>query len=224
MSDASTSGDDSGPASVGRRTILKGAAWSVPAVMVAQLPAFGATGTPPEVYINFGESTACKIPGDSWNNPNYPRICYKWGYVLWAAVVNLNAGTTIYIEGAQDFLIGGSPQCTVAITEPAATCMTARGDLPGGNGVDIAIPPNSTRIVGIFTNANQDSASTNLSVRLWYRFGDGVREISIPQTGSLTGGSWSGPAGQGSCRFPPLSAGCAKTPPPACNTNCDYGD
>lgn len=45
-----------------RRTIVQGAAWTVPVVVVSTAaPAFATSPTPP----NFGKLTACKIPGAS---------------------------------------------------------------------------------------------------------------------------------------------------------------
>lgn len=49
-----------------RRTVVRGAAWTVPVVAVAaSAPAFATSPTPPD----FGKLTACKLPGQSTDTP-----------------------------------------------------------------------------------------------------------------------------------------------------------
>ncbi|SOC51728.1 hypothetical protein [Ornithinimicrobium cerasi] len=72
-----------------RRTLVKGAAWSVPVVAVAgAAPAFAASGGPPSVVVG----GACKLPGNSCGD------VFVKGYIFDVTITN---GTTepIYIYG-----------------------------------------------------------------------------------------------------------------------------
>jgi hypothetical protein len=201
MSDAVPNVDDEGVLSVRRRTILKGAAWSVPAVMVAQLPSWAAHGTQP-VSIDFGQSTACKIPGASWKT-----FCYNKGYVLWAVVENTTADPVI-ITGVTNMKVGGVIQCVVGMTLPSDSC--------SDRVTSVTIPRDGDAIIGIFSNADSDSSSDVVSLQLTYTQ-HGV-EITTPiLSGTVIGSPWT--TGGGSCKFP---AGCVKRSEPltACDTRC----
>jgi hypothetical protein len=194
---------------VSRRTVVKGAAWSVPVVMMAKVPAFasGHAGTE-DLTIDFGASTACKIPGESWGDE-----CWNKGYVLWASVVN-NTSQTIYVTDVSFMSVGGVTQCFVGFSVPSESgCSTL---VPC-----VEIPPNSTKIVGIFSNAATDSASNLVVVNLEYNFeGCGAADnLTSENSGQVTGSPWT--KGVGSCQFPPGCTGGVNSPPNICGHPCE---
>lgn len=64
-----------------RRTLVKGAAWSVPVVaMAGAAPAFAASGNPPTVAVG----GACKLPGNSCGN------VFVKGYVFDVTITNVS--------------------------------------------------------------------------------------------------------------------------------------
>jgi hypothetical protein len=202
-------GDAEQPDGISRRTVLKGAAWSVPAIMVAtQLPAFAQTGTP-DITIDFGRSTACKIPGNSWREQ-----CFNKGYVLWARIIN-NTGGTAYLTGVNFMSVGGVTQCVVGFAVPSVSCSTLVPCVEVGAG---------ETIVAIYSNAATDSASNEVIVNLDYNTtgcGDDTLE-SGPLSGTVTGSPWPNTQG-GSCQFPPNACPDGRTPPNICGSACDLG-
>lgn len=71
-----------------RRTIAKGAAWSIPTVAVAaSAPAYAMSGPPPTVVYN----RACKSPGNSCQS------IYRKSYLLVLTVTNNDPNNDIYI-------------------------------------------------------------------------------------------------------------------------------
>lgn len=70
-----------------RRTLVKGAAWSVPVIAVAgAAPALAASGNPPTVTVG----GACKLPGNSCGN------VFVKGYIFDVTITNAT-GKAIYI-------------------------------------------------------------------------------------------------------------------------------
>lgn len=211
MSDAAMEQNELG--GVSRRTILQGAAWSVPAVMATQLPAWATTGTPPDVSIDFGQSTACKIPGSSWNS-GQNRLCYDKGYVLWAQIVNsLAVPVTITGVVPGTMLVGGVPQCVIGIVDPAL--LDADPTVPG----PVTIAAGESYTVGVFSNASSDSSSTTVQLQLAYTV-EGIDETTPTLSGQVTGSPWT--TGGGSCSFP-SNASSPRRPPSACDAtgpNC----
>ena len=184
-----------------RRTLVKGAAWSVPVVAVAgAAPAIAAS---PFEVIDWENSSACKIPGNSMG------YCYNKGYVLWAAFENpTNRDLTICITG---MTVGGVTQCIVGLADTQVSC-----DTPIGNCFEL--PANGTRYIAIYSNAATDSGSNTVVVNFTYEQ-PGDQPAPAYTSGNVTGGSWSGDTGQGSCRH-----GCATGAPiSACGANCADG-
>jgi hypothetical protein len=202
-------GDAEQPDGISRRTVLKGAAWSVPAIMVAtQLPAY-ATGTP-DLTIDFPASSACKIPGNSWGEQ-----CFNKGYVLWAEIVN-NTGQTVYLTGVSFMSVGGVTQCVAGFAEPLVSCSTLQQC--------VSVAPGTTT-VAIFSNAATDSASNTVVVNLDYNLtgcGDAGTAQSGNLSGNVVGNPWPNTQG-GSCQFPPGACPTGRTPPNICGTPCDLG-
>jgi hypothetical protein len=191
---------------VNRRTVLKAAAWTAPAILVAsQLPA-AATGTPPLVELDFGNADACKLSGNSWK-----ALCYNKGYVLFVPVTN-NGTAPITVTGVQSMVVGGQDQCVVAITTPFPSCYNAV--------LQVIIDGGQTVLIGIFSNADDDSSSDTVTVTLKYSYVDGEGNVidttSEPQSGVVKGGAW----GSNSCNYPRPESECPRTPPTACGTSC----
>lgn len=205
---------DQGPerSGINRRTVMKGAAWTVPVIMVAS--AAPAMASSPPVIIDFGSSGACKIPGES-----YGGLCYNKGYVLWANFVNDSA--IDYYISVTGMVVGGVTQCIVGISDPlaAAPC-------PPTNLSCVLVPANSSKVYGVFSNAASDSANTDVTVSIaWWTTagcaGPASGTATLP-TGFLSGNPWTGvnPGGQptGSCVFP-AGMSCFEALP-ACGTAC----
>ena len=192
---------------ISRRTLAKGAAWSVPAAaVVAAAPAYA--NSVPEIEIDFGSSSACKMSGASFEKKPY---CYKWGYVLWGVFENntaLDATVTI-----NSITVGDSARCIVGLADYTVSC----SDKFASN--TFTIEAGETRYIAIYTNANGDSASNVVTVGFNYTL-TGQSAKSSSQTGTVTGGTW-----QGSCSFPTnAAAGCkANGPMSVCGTSCEIG-
>jgi hypothetical protein len=191
---------------ISRRTVAKGAAWSVPAVLIAKsTPALAAS---PPIVIDFGDSTACKLPGNSWGDAGYDK-----GYVLWAQFVN-TLDTTVSFR-VTDIVVGGVDQCLVGVTNPALSlpCPPQTIDC-------ITLGPGEEQIYGVFSNASTDSSSTDVAVTVEYWVGDstcgaaGSGQTGVT-SGNVVGQSWTTPQGGGSCQFPYDEQDMCLTPPPA---------
>lgn len=191
-------------APINRRTVAKGIAWSVPAVAIAgAAPAFAVTRQPP-IEVDFGESSACKIPGAS-----YGAQCYNKGYVLWGVFTNnttLDATVTI-----TSLATGAVNRCLVGLVD-YLTCT------PVGS-FTFTIAAGQTRYIAVYGNSSTDSASTSVTVGLSYTL-TGQDPATSSQTGTMQGSPWQG----GSCDFP-ANAGVAcndksDTPLTACGTPC----
>jgi hypothetical protein len=118
-----------------RRTVVKGAAWAVPAVVVASAaPAFAASG-----HIDFQQTYACKNPGASC-------ATNKFGYQFTVTVTNTFPA-----------------DCVVTVT--GAEVVSSTGTLPAGwtfptpfvvpsNGAVLVIKTNSTNSANITFTAD----------------------------------------------------------------------
>ena len=192
------------PAPISRRTVAKGIAWTAPAVAIAgTAPAFAVSRPPIEV--DFGNSTACKIPGSS-----YGDLCYDNGYVLWGAFNNntsLDATVTL-----TTITVGGVERCVVSLMDYDNMC----GTLPSKT---FTIAAGDTRYIAIFTNTSSDASSTTVTAALSYTL-TGQSPATTIQSGTVTGEPW-----QGSCNFPARAGSKCNdskdTPPSACNTGCE---
>ena len=125
-------------AGVSRRTVVAGAAWAVPAVLVASaVPAMAASGPPPTLVLK----KACKIPGNSCQIPGANKA-YKFNFD-----VTNNSLYTIHICNAT-FSPTGTQLDPLVWVPPATGCLT--------------IPPNTPAPVNINIFANGDN-SANLT-------------------------------------------------------------
>jgi len=194
------------PSGVSRRTVVKGAAWAVPAITVASVVPAYAQSRPP-VFIDFDNSTACKIPGSSFS-----ELCYDWGYVLWAVFENTTASSvTVKVNGISvgSSLATVAPLCLVGIADYSFDCNTAIGNT-------FTIDPNSTRYIAIYGNVNGNSQSGWVEVPFTYTLA-GQDPVPASQDSDITGSPW-----QGSCAFPPnLACDPAGMPLDACGTPCE---
>ena len=219
--DATGSGEQQEKRGLSRRTVLAGAAWSVPVIAVASAaPAMAAS---PPVTILFGQSTACTIPGESQRDS-----CFEKGYVLWARFIN-ESSTDYYVR--IDAVVLGLPtdpggaisQCVVGMTDPfsvtcpptVSNCMLVPGETDEG----------TPEIYGVFTNAASESSSDWVTVTLsWFADSaclgtplgtatlDPALVIGSPWTGSNANGA------TGGCEIP-AGATCFD-PPIICGTQC----
>lgn len=192
------------PAPISRRTVAKGIAWTAPAVAIAgTAPAFAVSRPPIEV--DFGNSTACKIPGKA-----YGDLCYANGYVLWGAFNNntsLDATVTL-----TTITVGVVERCVVSLMDYDYKCETLRAKT-------FTIAAGDTRYIAIFTNTSSDASSTTVTAALSYTL-TGQSPATTIQSGTVTGEPW-----QGSCNFPARAGSTCNdskdTPPSACNTGCE---
>ena len=196
---------------ISRRTVAKGAAWSVPAVLIAKsTPALAAS---PPIVIDFGDSTACKLPGNSWGSAGYNK-----GYVLWGQFVN-TLDTTVSFR-VTDIVVGGVDQCLVGVTDPslASPCPPQTIDC-------ITLAPGQEKVYGVFSNASTDSSSTDVAVTVEYWVNEsscgaaGSGQTGVT-SGSVVGQSWTTPQGGGSCKFPFPENQMCLTPPSATAAGC----
>lgn len=128
---------DAGRSRLGRRTVVAGAAWAVPAVLVAQpVPAMALSGNPPNLVLK----KACKLPGNSCGDAL--KKSYKFNF----DVTNTSAHT-IYI-------------CNVTFTATNTNVDPLVWYAPGGPGSCLTVPANTTTNINIFANSN---SSANLT-------------------------------------------------------------
>ena len=195
-------GADTAPPS--RRTVVKGAAWAVPAVVVAGAAPTVAASVPP-VFPDLPSATACKLPGNSIAT-RYG--CWNKGYVLFVNFVNtFNTPVSVTVTGLD---VSGVPDMTLIATTLTSTCSTPT--------TCINIPANGLVQVAVFGNGSTDSAN-NVTVNVEYTFypGSGCAGTGTATAvdGPVTGGSsWTananGSAGgscnrPGNCVTPPLA-------------------
>lgn len=184
-----------------RRTIVKGAAWAIPAVAVASAaPAHAASA--PEI-IDWSSSSACKIPGNSHGD-----LCYDKGYVLWGHFENpTSSPITITITG---ITVGGVARCIVGLADVAVSCTAP---LPSWT---FTLQPDEEREIAIYTNSSTDSSSTTVTVFFNYAIGSNPEEAGS-QSGDVGGSPW-----QGSCNHPCSNQ--KRRPMDACGTSCGTPD
>ncbi len=94
------------PSGVSRRTVVKGAAWAVPAITVASaVPAVAASGD-----ISLIQTNACKSPGNSCKT-------FKKGYIFTFSTTNTYA-CSITVTSAPFTLLTGSTPGTLTLVTP----------------------------------------------------------------------------------------------------------
>lgn len=182
-----SSSTESAPNNISRRRVVAGAAWTVPAVMVASAAPAVASSLPP-VYPDLKNASACKLPGSSWPD-SYG--CWDQGYVLFVEFVNTFdypvsvTVTGISVTGVPDMQLVGTTLTSACSTTVSCFDIAAKG---------------STQ-VAIFGNSSTNSAS-NVDVTVAFSWHDqpscGGNASPATVTGPIDGGaSW--PQGGGSC-------------------------
>ncbi|TBT87408.1 hypothetical protein ET989_03630 [Propioniciclava sinopodophylli] len=162
---------------ISRRTLAKGAAWSVPAVAVAAAaPAYAKSSGGPTVTV----LSACKQPGNSCNTGNRPFGFVK-GYTFTVALYN-PTGETIYVYTSQPSTPPGPyhPRFQVTSAVPFSYT-TARyftpGQVPPGSGIGapvgayVTLTPGQTVYLIINAGANDNSANQSASGSLFFAWG-----------------------------------------------------
>lgn len=147
-----------------RRTLVKGAAWSVPVVAVASsVPAYAKSGGPPRVTIQ----SACKQPGDSCK-PEFTK-----GYTFTYRVDN-PTDKTVYLYLPSSGTYRPYFQYTSGVT---FTFEDAREYFPGtpatlGNLVNpLALAPGQTRYIAVQGGGTGNSGNTFAVGTLWFAWG-----------------------------------------------------
>lgn len=170
-----------------RRSVVKGAAWAVPAVAVAAAAPSAAASPPPPPVINFGQSEFCKLPGSSTKDS-----CYTNGYVAFLSFVNTST-QDFYLCGINSMTINGQSLCIVGMSSGQCTSFDSQ----------IVIAGNTTTVVAVWTSNASSSASGTLSVDISGSFvGCPSSETYPKQTGTIKGGAWPD-GGNGSCTQQP---------------------
>lgn len=130
--DASQSGK------LGRRTVAKGMAWSVPAVVVATAaPAFAASGNPPDTLVG----AACKLPGNSAAScaevfAGLPGLDPAKAFAIPLLITN-NTNKPIVLKPNITIVSSGLPFQVVGIIPPYCTV------IPVGASVKVIVYANS---------------------------------------------------------------------------------
>ncbi|MFM6848387.1 MAG: hypothetical protein ACKOVB_04695 [Terrabacter sp.] len=192
------------PAPPSRRSVVKGAAWAVPAVVVAGAAPTVAASVPP-VFPDLPSASACKLPGNSIAS-NYG--CWNKGYVLFVNFVNtFNTPVSVRVTGLD---VAGVPDMKLVATTLTSACSTPV--------TCINIPAKSQVQVAVFGNGSTDSANNvNVNVKYTFYAGSGCATTGTVAAvdGLVSGGSsWtvnSGGQAGGSCNRP----GNCVTPPVA---------
>jgi hypothetical protein len=171
-----------------RRTVVKGAAWAVPAVAVAaSTPASAASPEPPE--IDFGQSQLCKLPGNS-----AAEKCFNKGYVAFLVFDNTENTEDYTVCSVDAIFKGDDDLCIVGISDAETACGTFADEIviPGGEELTIAV----------WTNGNDESAGGMFSVTFTGSFDGCATPEQDTQTGNLVGAAWPD-NGVGSCTARP---------------------
>jgi hypothetical protein len=183
------------PAPPSRRSVVKGAAWAVPAVVVAGAAPTVAASVPP-VFPDLPSASACKLPGNSISD-NYG--CWNKGYVLFVDFVNtFNTPVSVKVTGLE---VSGVPDMSLIATTLTSACSTPT--------TCINIGAKSQVQVAVFGNSSTDSANNvNVNVKYTFYAGSGCATTGTLAAvdGPVTGGStWTvndnGKPG-GSCTLP----------------------
>lgn len=208
-----TSIERMGETPASRRSVVKGAAWAVPAVMVAAAAPTVAASEPP-VFPNFATAIGCKLPGE-----NIPDSygCWAKGYVLFVNFEN-TFNYPVYIK-VTDIAVTGVPDIQLVGAATTAACNTLTNCILVGPKTGST---NGSTQVAVYGNGSTDSAS-NPTVTVdyeWYTTdtcGGAAITASVGNTvggnnpwtvnpNGSRGGSCRGPA---SCVTPPTIAPCA---------------
>lgn len=195
------------PAPPSRRSVVKGAAWAVPAVVVAGAAPTVAASVPP-VFPDLPQASACKLPGK-----NIPATygCWDNGYVLFVDFINtFNTPVSVKVTALS---VSGVPDMKLVATTLTSACTTPVSC--------IEIPAKGKTQVAVFGNASTSSAS-NVTVTVGYTFynGSGCSGAATPASvpGPVNGGnSWtvsSRGENNGSCK--PLPGNCQVPPKAPC--------
>jgi len=158
MNEPTTSG-------ISRRTLAKGAAWSIPVVAIASAaPAYAHSGNPPTITVLGG----CKQPGESCSSFGFSK-----GYTFTVKLYN-STDQTIYLYSPTSgtfqpyFEVDSTKNFTYAgagyyLPGPPATT----GDLVG---TVIELAPGQTKYIAI-NAASSNSSQSSASGSLWFSWG-----------------------------------------------------
>lgn len=146
------------PSGVSRRTVVKGAAWAVPAITVASaVPAYAASGD-----ITLIQTNACKSPGNSCKT-------FKKGYIFTFTATNTYA-CKITVTSALFTVTSGSTPGTLTLEVP------------------LEIPTGSTPALEVRVNAQNSGNSVFAGFfTLYYKDCDGIdkaERVDVAVTGT----------------------------------------
>lgn len=162
--------------SLNRRTVIKGAAWSVPVIMVASAaPALASS--PLDIEIT-GVGTTCKHSGEGANNL-YPK-----GYHIEFVFRNISDETiTFTLPGLVSSTSGDMTSDPGNVNEPA-------NPNTAGNPIsDIVIPPNTAAMTWVVHY--YDSESSNRTISFNYTYQGATLSGTLPGLFALSGDSCS---------------------------------
>lgn len=154
---------------ISRRTIAKGAAWTVPALpLMAAAPAYAASGGPPSGFFE----SACKQPGNSCNNrfgPGNPGFIK--GYTFVVNITN-TSGELIYIYPTLNGTLNPYFEVTSSVPFSYASARRFTGGAIGTPLLAAEPIPNggSLRII-INAGTNSNSANTDAVGTLFLAWG-----------------------------------------------------
>lgn len=155
------------PSGVSRRTVVKGAAWAVPAITVASaVPAMAASAT-----VTVSEAgDACKLPGNSCSNAGYSKgylqpltICSRSPYIV---TVTITTPATLEFNGVPTVFT----PVPASFTLPAAT----------------AAQPQVCQRVILNLNLQDNSQNSSIYGTLYWTFVSRRADGTIVETGSGT--------------------------------------
>jgi hypothetical protein len=181
-----------------RRTVVKGAAWAVPAVVVAgAAPAMAAS---PGIITFTGN--ACKLPGNS-------QSIFK-GYVFELKGNNVTGPMPFDAVVIIDSItVANTPDLgayKVVVPNPAGSCSCGTACASGENADHIVCVPDGTTNLQIliYTSANVTGNSANDMVTITYRVFDcnGGSTCPSASSGVTTGSIGNTPPVQGPCPIP----------------------
>ncbi|MDC5697676.1 hypothetical protein OO014_10430, partial [Intrasporangium calvum] len=133
-----------------RRTVVKGAAWAVPAVAVAASTPASAS-SPEEPEINFELSSLCKLPGQSSGEQ-----CYDKGNVAFLVFDNTKSSQDYTICAITAMSNDKMSLCIVGISDPDVDC--------GSFADSVVIPAGETKTIAVWTNGAEESSGGTFTV------------------------------------------------------------